>query len=76
MLLAPNLKQRIRTLEKCIDLVEALKDIQNYHGMFAVYSALNLVSVQRQKSAWKVTFSNSALTNRQYLANTLQLLKK
>jgi son of sevenless-like protein len=45
--------KRLLTITRFIELLEHMKEIQNYHGVMVVYSALNLGCVQTFEQTWK-----------------------
>lgn len=48
-----NIDMRATVVERVIDLGEHLRALNNFHGVIAVVSALNLGSVQRLKYTWQ-----------------------
>lgn len=54
ILMCGNESERVKVLEKFIGLAVALRSLQNFHSMIAVYSALNMHSIQRLSRTWKV----------------------
>jgi hypothetical protein len=45
--------KRTQTLSRFIEVGEHLRDLQNYHSLMAVFSALNLGPVQLLQQTWK-----------------------
>lgn len=52
ILLCAN-SDRVRYIEKFIDLAQALRAHDNYHGVVEVFAALNLLCIQKLTSAWQ-----------------------
>jgi len=52
ILMTENAKDRVQVVERFIKIAEALRDLQNYHGMTEVHGALKMVCIQRLKSIW------------------------
>jgi len=47
-----NPKLRVKVLERFIEVLKALKTMQNFHGVFVLYSALTMQCLQTLKSVW------------------------
>jgi hypothetical protein len=45
--------QRLSVLKRCIELALCCRDVQNLHGMYAIYVGLNQWAVQRLKGLWE-----------------------
>jgi len=54
ILLTPNPKQRITVMERFVSLMKNLRNYNNFHGTWAIYSAFNKSCIQRLKLEWKV----------------------
>lgn len=52
ILLSSSSKIRVSMLERFIELCKMMKTLQNFHGMIEVYSALNMLCIQRLTD-WK-----------------------
>ena len=48
-----NLKQRILIIEKFIEISDKLWNLNNFNGLFSVFSALNSSSIFRLKKTWE-----------------------
>ncbi len=44
---------RIKVLERFIEMMKALRNLQNFHGLFLVFSALNMHSIQNLTAVWE-----------------------
>jgi son of sevenless-like protein len=53
IVMTANPKQRVAVVERFIDLIKALKRLQNFHAMFAAYSGLNMLAIQNLTETWK-----------------------
>jgi len=51
ILLTPNEKQRFTVIERMVELLKCLRKLQNFHGVWAVYSGLSRMCIQ--KLSWK-----------------------
>jgi hypothetical protein len=49
-----NPKMRIKVLEKFVEVLKGLKTVQNFHGIFSIYAALNMNCIQRLSTLWEV----------------------
>lgn len=56
-----NGKLRVKIVERCIEIMKGLKTLQNFHGMFSFYCALNMASVQKLHRVWEAV-------NRKYIS--------
>ena len=49
----PLLKNRIAVLENLIKILRGLKELNNFNGVMAVISGLNMASIRRLKKTWE-----------------------
>jgi hypothetical protein len=52
---------RIKAIKHILKICEELKDLNNYHGLFALVAALNNSTIQRLDSLWKNKKHNNQL---------------
>jgi RasGEF domain len=50
----PQLKPRVKTIEKFIKIAKECKRLNQYNALLAIVSGLNLVAVSRLKQTWEV----------------------
>eukprot|EP01114_Cavostelium_apophysatum_P006299 TRINITY_DN1754_c0_g1_i3.p1 TRINITY_DN1754_c0_g1~~TRINITY_DN1754_c0_g1_i3.p1 ORF type:complete len:622 (+),score=122.02 TRINITY_DN1754_c0_g1_i3:138-2003(+) len=46
-------KQRITVLERFIDIARGFIHLRNYHALVAMFTAFNMIPIQKLKSTWK-----------------------
>lgn len=61
-----NLKKRVAVVTRFIQLGRYLRELNNFHGLMIIYSALNFSSVQRLKATWKALNSKSRATLKEF----------
>ena len=50
----PEIKNRVKTLEKLVKIAYKCFEINNFNSALAIVSGLNVVSVGRLKETWEV----------------------
>jgi hypothetical protein len=53
IVLAPNIKQRVKYLTKFIHIMEELRQEKDFNGLMQIYSALHFSYVTRLKKSWR-----------------------
>jgi hypothetical protein len=53
ILLTPDSEQRAHVIERFIDLAQAFRQLNNFHGLVQVFAALNLLCVQKLTVTWQ-----------------------
>jgi hypothetical protein len=61
IVMAKDEKTRLTTLIHFLEVLEHLRELQNYHGLMVVYSALNLGCVRLFEHTWKEVPSKALL---------------
>ena len=65
ILTTSNPKMRVKVLERFIEVLKGLKTVQNYHGLFVIYSALNMTCIQKLTTLWESVNSKHITTIRE-----------
>jgi len=58
----PDVQLRAKILSRFIKLIKYLQELKNFQSLMAVYSALNLSSIQRLQDTWKLLSNKHAST--------------